>query len=113
MVVKTIQREIKFVPFGIADSTAFRFMTTTQASVDRAFQTLERIKNRAFSGRQQCCHPSVLLAALLTHAPTLSGKSEIASEIINCANYDLVGALIRLTDYFWTSLLVPRIYPAL
>lgn len=85
-------------------------MTATQVSVDRASQILARIKDHSFSGRQQYLHPYFLLSALLTHAPTPSGKMEIANDIINSDGPDLVAALTRLTDYFWTSLLVPRIH---
>lgn len=86
-------------------------MAGNQDPVKEAFQILSNVKDFAFPGRQQYLHPYVMLSALLTHAPTLSGKTEVARDIIEGTRADLTGGLVALTDYFWTSLLVPRIDP--
>jgi hypothetical protein len=69
-----------------------------------AVALLDTIKSHKFPSRPSYLHPYTLLTALLTHAPT---KHEIAKDIIDNAADDLVGGLCRLTDYFWTTLLVP------
>src|SRR5438045_1722429 len=79
-----------------------------QDAVHQAFQILARVKDQPFADRQDYLHPFTFLSALLTHAPTLSGKAEIANDIVTSDNANLVSSLARLTDYFWTSLLIPR-----
>jgi hypothetical protein len=79
--------------------------------LSEATAILNAVKDHAYTQRPSYQHPYILLTALLTHAPSESGRKEIAKDIVdNAANEDgIFNGLIRLTNYFWTSLLVPCI----
>ena len=79
-----------------------------------AFQVLGTIQGFVFPGRPGYLHPYTILTALLTHAPAETAKQDIAMGIVeSAAEGDIVAGLMNLTNYWWTSLLVPRnsLYP--
>ena len=54
-------------------------------------------------------HPYLILTALLLHAPSVAGKTELAHDILAETKDDLVTRLTKLTDYYFCNLLVPCI----
>jgi hypothetical protein len=79
-----------------------------------AIQILNTVQDFIFPGRHEYLHPYTVLKALLTHAPSETAKQDIARNIIEItAEGDIVAGLTDLTDYWWTTFLVPRkfLYP--
>ena len=73
-----------------------------------AIQILNTVKDLYFTDRPEHVHPYKVLTALIEYAPSTGAKREIARDIVENANQgDLVQGLTDLTDYWWTSLLVP------
>jgi len=76
--------------------------------VPEAFSVLKTIEDHEFPDRARHLHPYTMLTALMIHAPTETAKQEIAKDIIdNTADGDILAGLTSLTDYWWTTLLVP------
>lgn len=75
--------------------------------VDEAHQLLQALRDISFPSRPYYLHPYTLLTALLQYAPVPEGKSEIANDILTQTQDDLVERLTKLTDYFFSNLLLP------
>ena len=83
-------------------------MATADDYMAEAIQILDTIKDYEFLDRPEYLHPYPMLKALLIHAPAETAKQEIAKDIIdNTVDRDILEGLISLTDYWWTTLLVP------
>jgi hypothetical protein len=81
----------------------------TRNYVTEAFQILDTVQGLVLPDRPGYLHPYMILTELLTHAPAEIAKQEIAKDIVeNAADGDIVAGLIKLTDCWWTTLLVPR-----
>ena len=80
--------------------------------LSEATRILNIWKDTELPGSPSYLHPYTLLTALITHAPTPEGKQEIAKDVVDNGAKGFNG-LIQLTDYFWTTLLVPRAYALL
>jgi len=80
--------------------------------LSEATRILNIWKDTELLGRPSYLHPYTLLTALITHAPTPDGKQEIAKDVIESEAKGFNG-LVQLTDYFWTTLLVPRVFPVI
>ena len=86
----------------------------TSNYLTEALQVLGTVQGFVFPGRPEYLHPYTILTALLTHVPSEAAKQELAMGIVEtAADGDILAGLLNLTDYWWTSLLVPRnsIYP--
>lgn len=80
-----------------------------QDILSAAWAIVDAIEKHELPSRPAYLHPHKMLSALLTHAPTDSGKREIAKDIVDngMTGRDAMTGLIELTEYFWTALLVP------
>jgi len=80
--------------------------------VSEALGILNSIRDYVIRDRPKYLHPYTMLTALLTHAPAASAKQEIAKDIVRCRNTEeeTLRGLIDLTDYWWTTLLVPSTF---
>ena len=84
-------------------------MVADQHLVDEAYQLLEALRDASLPNRPLYLHPYTLLTALLQHAPASDGKAEIAKDILTQTSDELVDRLTKLSDYFFSNLLLPRI----
>lgn len=76
--------------------------------IPEALQILNSVQDSVFVDRPIYLHPYTMLTALLIYAPTETAKQEIAKDIIDItANDGTTAGLIKLTDYWWTTLLIP------
>jgi hypothetical protein len=75
-----------------------------------ASEILEHLRGYAIPDRPFCSlHPYTLLKPLLTHAPSESGKENIAKDIIHNFKTDFTTtSLTRLADDWWTYFFNPR-----
>src|SRR5205085_6677190 len=84
-----------------------------QDIISAAWTIIGAIQDQDLPNRPAHLHPHRMLFVLLTHALTESAKWEIAKDIVNnsCAGPELMAGLIELTEYFWTTFLVPCNHP--
>jgi hypothetical protein len=81
-------------------------MASSQHIIDEAYRVLETLQELSFPNRPPYLHPYNLLIALLHHAPALTGKIEIAKDILAQTQDDLITRLTNLADYFFYNLLL-------
>jgi len=85
---------------------------SSSPSIDAAFALLDTIREELLCDRPHYRQPHIVLTALLTHAPTYSGKENIAKDILAETDDDeRLSYLTRLTDYYFTNLLIACIHP--
>jgi hypothetical protein len=90
------------------------FLTTTETSkgeydmdtIDEAFSVINDLKELSLPSRPQYLHPYLVLTALLQHAPSVAGKTELARDILADTEDDPITRLTKLTDYYFCNLLV-------
>jgi hypothetical protein len=80
----------------------------TRNYMTEAFQILDTVQDLVFPDQPGCLHPYTILTALLTHAPAEKAQEAIAKDIVeNTTDGDVVTGLMTITNYWWTTLLVP------
>ena len=85
-------------------------MTMSDNHVPQAIEILNSVRDIEFEDRPAYLHAYKLRSALLIYAPSESAKQEIAKDILKVditADRDTISDLTSLTDYWWTTLLVP------
>jgi len=80
---------------------------------DVALQLLGDMRSQTFPRLILSIHPIDIMTSLLSRAPTVTGKLNVANDILHCAKGpdDVPESLTKLAEFYFNNLLVYSISP--